>query len=325
MTRLDNGAIRCDACQWRCELEADQLGRCRVRRGQAEGIELLYHGLVSGATIGPVEDQRLWHFFPDQRMLAIGGWGYAFPADQQRGTYATPPEATEKRRKLDVDRVANVALEQLCRGVVWAYGDPAVSYEYVRDLMQVCRASSRVTALLTSGFFTLEALDSFGHYLDAIGLDLRGFSDNSYQRLAGVREWRGVLVLAERARKHWRCHVEVTTRVHRGVNDNPDELRALVAWVRDTLGDHTPWHVLPGDAGSETAAAVVRARRIGHEGGLQFVYGPEPNQTTRCPGCQMPLISRENGKVTLDYLKNDQCMNCGRQVNVRTSIFKPKG
>ncbi len=322
ITTTADGAIRCDACQWRCVLKEGDTGRCLVRAGSSDAIALLNYGLISAAAVGPIEEHRLWHFFPDSKVLAIGGWGYAFPADQQRGPYATLPTEEKKLRKLDAERAANFALEQLCRGVIWSFGEPAVSYEYVLDLLQLSRAASRYTALVSSGYLTPEALDHFGPYLDGLSLDLRGFSDTSYNRLAGVPEWRGILEIAAAARERWRCHIEVTTRVHRGVNDDPEELRNLIGWIRTTLGDQTPWHVLPGDAGAETAAAVVRARRIGLEQGLQFVYGPEPSQVTRCPTCQTNLITREQNVARMVGLNNHACAKCGQEIYLRTSIFK---
>lgn len=320
----DGGATVCLACQWRCALRPGEVGRCQVRVGATGGITLLNHGLISGAAIGPVEDHRLWHLLPDTLALAIGGWGYAAPADQGRGPYGAIPDEPAKRRKLDADRAATFALERLCRGVVWAFGEPAVNHEYVRGLVQLSRASSRYTALLTTGAMTLEALDQLGPYLDGMSLDLRGFSEASYARLAGLPDWRMVLAVAERARTRWRCHLEVTTRIHHGVNDDNDELRAMVAWIRGALGEHTPWHVLPGDAGSETAAATTRARRIGHEGGLLYIYGAEPNQATRCPVCHHTLVTRVNGVTRLVGLSGALCANCGHDTKMHLSIFKQR-
>lgn len=321
-TTTNDGVTHCSACQWRCVLGPGEAGHCLVRVGSAEGMDIQNYGLISAAAVGTVEDQRLWHFFPDSLVLSIGSWGYAFPGDQQRGPYAHVPETEARRRKLAPERAASFALEQLCRGVVWAFSDPAVAYEYVRDLLQVSRAASRYTALVTTGYLTAEAIDGLGPYLDGISLDLRGFSDGAYARLAGISDWRSILGVVAWARHHWRCHVEVTTRVHHGVNDQAEELRSLVEWMRDSLGEQTPWHVLPGDAGSETAAAVVRARRVGHEYGLQFVYGAEPNQDTLCPSCQSLLIKREGGVVRLTGLADGRCAHCGYAVYLRTSLFK---
>lgn len=320
----EGGATICLACQWRCALKPGDLGRCLVREGVEGGVALLNHGLISGAAIGPVEDHRLWHFLPDSLALAIGGWGYATVADQDRAPYGHIPDDPAKRRKLDADRAANFALERLCRGVVWAFGEPAVNHEYVRGLLQLSRASSRYTALLTTGAMTLEALDQLGPYIDAISLDLRGFSESSYARLGGLPDWQGVLAIAERARTRWRCHIEVTTRIHHGVNDDGDELRALVAWIKETLGEQTPWHVLPGDAGSETAASTTRARRQGHEGGLLYIYGAEANQSTRCPVCHHTLVTRTNGVTRMVGLNGALCANCGHDAKIQMSIFKQR-
>lgn len=318
------GATTCLACQWRCALAPGEAGRCQVREGADGGVALLNHGLIAGAAIGPIEDHRLWHFFPDSLVLAIGGWGYATVADQGRGPYGAIPDDPAKRRKLDADRAANFALERLCRGVVWAFGEPAVNHEYMRGLLQLSRAASRFTAIVTTGAMTEEGLDQIGHYLDGMSLDLRGFSEASYARLGGLPDWRQVIAIAERARTRWGCHLEVTTRIHHGVNDDPEELRALITWVKERLGEHTPWHVLPGDAGSETAASTMRARRLGHELGLQYVYGAEPNQPTRCPTCHNTLITRTNGVARLAGLDGATCASCGHQTKLHLSIFKQR-
>lgn len=321
-SKAGDEATRCDACPWRCVLQPGDMGKCLVREGTQEGIAVHNAGLISAAEVSAIEDYRLWHFFPDTLVLSIGSWGYVFPSDQQRGPYAHIPDDPTKQRTLPPERVAAFALKRLCRGVIWSYGEPAAAFEYVLNLVQSCRAASRYTALVTTGYMTIDALDKLGPYLDGISLDLRGFGDNAYARLAGVPNWRDILEVVVRAQQHWRCHVEITTRVHRGVNDDPDELRALVLWIHSSLGAHIPWHVLPGDAGAETAAAVVRARRIGLENGLHYVYGPEPNQPTQCPSCQATLITREGEITRLVRVSEGQCTNCGFKPYLRTSIFK---
>src|SRR5690242_1222539 len=142
----DGGRRSCGVCQWRCSLAIGETGRCLVRVASEEGIEVANDGLISAATFGLIEDHRLWHFFPDTQVLTIGGWGYAFPTDQQRGQYGSIPTDESKRRRLEPERAAAVALERLSRGVVWSYSDPSVSVEYVTEMLQFSRASSRYTA-----------------------------------------------------------------------------------------------------------------------------------------------------------------------------------
>jgi len=320
--RISDKRYRCGVCQWGCTLNVGSVGRCQVRVGVDSGIAILNDGLISAAHVGPIEDHRFWHLLPGTSVLSLGSWGYAFPEDQNRGQYARIPEDPAKRRRLEPDRAAQFALEKLCRGVVWTYSDPAVSFEYVRDLLQLSRANSRYTAMVTSGYFTQAALDQWGHYLDGINLELRAFDDATYARLTGVAEWRGILQVAERALKHWNCHVEVTTRMHPNVNDSPEQVQALAVWIRDTLGHNTPWHVLPGDAGAAAAASVARARRLAHEAGLHYVYGAEQNQNTLCARCGTTLIERNANGTRVVGLSNGQCNSCGSATGIRTSIFK---
>ena len=68
--QIEPNRYRCGVCQWRCELAAGELGRCRVRVGAPEGIEVLNDGMISAANFGPVEDFRMWHFFPGTQVLA---------------------------------------------------------------------------------------------------------------------------------------------------------------------------------------------------------------------------------------------------------------
>jgi pyruvate formate lyase activating enzyme len=278
--------------------------------------------LISAATVGPVEDHRLWHFFPGTSVLTLGGWGYTFPEDQNRGHYGAIPDDEQKHRRLEPERAATFALERLCRGIVWSYSDPAVAHEYVLDLLRTARASSRYTALVTNGFMSAEALDQLGHYLDGLCLDLRAFDDAAYQRLAGIEHWRGILEIAAHAHNRWGCHIEVVTRLHPGVNDAADQLHELAHWIHSTLGPFTPWHVLPGDAGAAATAAVARTRRLGAEAGLFYIYGPEPTQATACPSCAAVVIERGGGAVRAIGVEEGRCSQCGSDLHLRTSIFK---
>lgn len=313
---------QCGVCQWRCRLAPGEAGRCAVRVAGEDGIEVLNDGLISAATFGPIEEHRLWHFFPDTQVLALGGWGYAFPADQQRGQYGGIPADESKRRRLAPERAAAVALERLCRGVVWSFSDPSVALEYVVDVLKFSRASSRYTALVSTGYATLAALDQIGHYLDGMSIELRAFDDVAYKRLAGVDEWRGILDVAAQAKQRWSCHIEITTRLHPHVNDTAEQIQALGGWIRDALGPATPWHLLPGDAGAAAAASVARARRLAHELGLQYIYGPEPSQPTPCHNCGLPLIERSGGASRVVGMTDGRCTSCGADPQMRLSIFK---
>ncbi len=316
-TALESGATRCDVCQWRCELLPSAAGRCGVRRNIADVIQNEADELISAAGIKPIEELRMWHFFPDAQSFTIGSYGT--PLRKQTSQYANlPPEGS--RRVISAERIVDTALQRLCRGVMWSYNDPVISLEWLLDGLKLARASSRFTAISSYGFWTPEALLAVGPYLDGLRLDLLGFSDGAYRELGGMgSNWRGVLAAAAKLRTTWNTHIEVTLTLQTGINDAPEDLRALGTWVAGTLGTLTPLHLLlPADRQSDTVAAVAAAR----EGGLHFVYGPEPHQATRCPTCTWVVIERGDGPTETVGVINGMCESCGTPLGLRTSIFQ---
>lgn len=318
-TPLADGRIRCDVCQWRCELAAGDVGRCGVRSHHDNSIIVDSYGLVSGATIGPIEDHRLWHFFPDAQVLSIGGFGTPLVP-------ATPSEAAQKyalpapnARELSPERVVQFALQRLCRGVLWTFGDPAVNFEWVLDGVKLSRASSRFTAIATSGYFSPGAFAEMAPYLDGMRLDAYGFTDQAYSALTGFTDWRAVFKNAAEARQKWNIHLEVALHLTPGINDSDTEVAALAKWMRVALGSLTPLHILSENADEET---VQRAQATARTAGVKFVYGPAMHQTTRCPACTWVVVERGDGPTQLSGVIDDTCEGCGALLGLRTSLFR---
>ena len=71
-------------------------------------------------------------------------------------------------------------------------------------------------------------LEELAPYIDAMNIDLKGFTDHYYgDVLEGSRGM--VLEFIQEAVK--RCHVELTTLIVPGENDTPEEMNALSAWI----------------------------------------------------------------------------------------------
>jgi pyruvate formate lyase activating enzyme len=105
-------------------------------------------------------------------------------------------------------------------------------------------------------------------------------------------------------------------------------LRAIAEWIVADLGPKTPWHVtrfIPylelANLPSTPIATLERAREIGHEAGLQFVYiGNVPGhegENTICPRCHR-LVARRTGYQVEDLaLRGTYCAMCGEDLNIR--------
>ena len=316
------GHPRCNVCQWRCVLKPNEVGRCLVRRNEAGEIVVLSDALISAATIGPVEDYGFRHFFPDSMVLAVGSWGTPFLEHQDDSHHAHIPQDPAKQRQLSPERLVQFAQQQLVRGIVWAYNDAVVNFEYLLDAMRLARAGSRITGIVTGGLWTKTALNQLGPYVDGINLMLYGFSDESYLRLTGITQWQGILAGVEHAANAWDCHLEITTPIATGINDSVEELHGISSWIKQTFGPHIPWRIIPM-LDSDTNAAV-HARDVARTAGIHFVYGADQHEHTRCPSCGWSVIHRSREQVRLVGVEDGLCGNCGTSVYVKTSVFKQR-
>ena len=82
--------------------------------------------------------------------------------------------------------------------------------------------------LVTNGTASFEVLDEILPFIDAMNIDLKGFTDHYYKDvLKGDR--RMVMDFIERAVKD--CHVELTTLIVPEENDSEEEIREMTFWI----------------------------------------------------------------------------------------------
>ena len=73
-------------------------------------------------------------------------------------------------------------------GVAFTYNEPLVGWEYVRDTTRLVREYGMENVLVTNGTVSLEVLEEFLPYIDAMNIDLKGFREGYYRKLGGI--WR---------------------------------------------------------------------------------------------------------------------------------------
>ena len=66
--------------------------------------------------------------------------------------------------------------------------EPLVGWEYVRDTTRLIREYGMENVLVTNGTVSLEVLEEFLPYIDAMNIDLKGFREGYYRKLGGI--WR---------------------------------------------------------------------------------------------------------------------------------------
>ena len=128
-------------------------------------------------------------------------------------------------------------------GIAFTYNEPLIGYEFVRDTASIAKAEGLKNVMVTNGTAELAILEDLRPYIDAMNIDLKGFTDSYYSKiLRGDRHQ--VMAFIEAAAKS--CHVELTTLIVPGENDSKEEMRELSRWVsslKNPDGEDVPLHI----------------------------------------------------------------------------------
>jgi len=330
--KLRGSWVRCNTCQWRCKIAAGKSGVCRMYQNRDGTLYSVNYAQVSSLAADPIEKKPLFHFFPDTLAFSIGGWGCNFHCqDCQNWQISCVDIARQQVHSREVlpQIAVELARQYECQGIAWTYNEPSIWFEYTLDSARLAKENNLYTVYVTNGYLSPEALDTIGPYLDAWRVDVKGFSDDAYRKLAKVARWRGILEVAVRAKHKWNMHVEVVTNVVPTLNDDNEQLQSIASWIRDELGELTPWHVTRfhphyhmNHLSATPISTLERAYNIGREAGLKFVYvGNVPghkSENTVCYSCGNINVSRYGYQTSVVGLVGSRCQFCGAELNFRT-------
>ena len=238
----------CETCFRHCDLKEGQVGFCGGRVCRDGQVTAQNYGRLTALALDPIEKKPLARFHPGGLILSVGSYGcnlrcpfcqnheisWSGEALSLGGTapYVSPEELAETALRYR-DR-GNI-------GVAFTYNEPLIGWEYVRDTARLVREAGMVNVLVTNGTASLPVLDELAPYVDAMNIDLKGFSDAYYENvLSGSR----TMTMEFIARAAQVCHVELTTLIVPGENDSEEEMRALARWVAGLKdGETIPLHV----------------------------------------------------------------------------------
>jgi pyruvate formate lyase activating enzyme len=329
--KLPDNAVKCHTCQWRCRINADKMGACGMYRNTGGVLYSLNYSQVSSLAADPVEKKPLFHFYPGTQCFSLGTLGCNFQCKHCQNWQISTPDYTSISamcRQVTSETAVKMAVQNDCRGIAWTYNEPAVWFDYTLECAKLAKKAGLYTVYVTNGYASPEALDAIGPYLDAWRVDIKGFTDGFYKELAGVPHWREILDVTKRAKEKWNMHIEVVTNLIPTLNDDDDQLTALADWIRQDLGELTPWHVtrfypqhLLENLPPTPVATIEKAEEIGKKAGLKFIYaGNIPghsSESTYCYKCQNLVVARTGYDTVVRGLKGSRCKNCGAELNFR--------
>ncbi len=231
----------CPLCFHHCRLEPGQSGLCRARTNQNGKIISLSYGKITSLALDPIEKKPLRRFHPGSQILSVGSFGcnLSCPFCQNHEIAAAGPQVPA--RDFSPDQLVELACSLLGRGnigIAYTYNEPLVGYEYLMDTARLAREAGLLNVLVSNG--TLEEIPFLDllPLLDALNLDLKGFTPDWYRALGGDLETvkRSIRLAAAR------CHLEVTTLIVPGCNDREEEMDALARWLAG-VDPEIPLHI----------------------------------------------------------------------------------
>jgi len=214
---------------------------CRARANLDGEIRCLNYGRLTSLSLDPIEKKPLARFCPGSLILSAGSFGcnlncgfcqnYGISmADGTAETVSVTPEILVRKAKELIPK-GNI-------GLAFTYNEPLIGYEFVYDCASLARENGLKTVLVTNGMICFHPLKNLLPYIDAMNIDLKGFSEDFYKKLGGDLETvKNTIVLSSKS-----CHVEVTTLVIPGENDSPGEMEKEAKWLASVDPD-IPLHI----------------------------------------------------------------------------------
>jgi pyruvate formate lyase activating enzyme len=324
--QLDDNRVQCQLCPNQCLLVDGERSVCRARQNISGKLYTLTYGQPCSLSFDTIEKGPLFHMIPGAKCLVVAAagcnldckfcqnWQFALVNPEETTNYGLPPETA-----------VQLALDNDCDTITFTYTEAIVSYEYIRDVAKLAKENGLKTALITAGYINPQPLRDLCIYLDAVKVDLKGFTEEYYQEVC-VGELEPVLetlkVLKEEGK--W---FEVVNLVVPTLNDDMSKIRDMCQWIRDNLGTDVPLHFSrfwPSYKLSKLSGTPVgtleQAIQIAKDAGLKYVYiGNVPGHEagdTYCPHCGKCLIKRVGyAAITENNIIDGKCHFCGHEIS----------
>jgi pyruvate formate lyase activating enzyme len=316
--------VKCLLCAQECVLKAGERGKCRARINQDGTLKSLVYGRPVAVHIDPIEKKPFYHFLPGASALSMGTAGcplnckfcqnweisQAKPEDIQSSIYA--PTA-----------IVDSAVRKQSPVIAFTYNEPTVFIEYLTDIARQGRKRGIKSVLISCGFMNPKPLDELCEVLDAIKIDLKGFSPDFYRDVCRAEldpVLRSIRQVARKGR-----HLEIVNLVVPTLNDSHVMLTRLIEWVAGELGPDVPLHFTRFHPAYQMlhlpptpVATLEKAYETAKAKGIHYPYvgniPSHPGNHTFCPSCGKAVVERTGFFVLSNHITHGKCAFCGRAI-----------
>ena len=321
---LNGQDVQCLLCPRECVINDGKRGFCRNRENQKGKLYTIVYGKPSVVDIGPIEKAPLYHFIPGHFRLCLTcascnlrckhcqNWHLSQKTFEELNHYSFSP--TE---------IVQQAKDQRLFSISFTYTEPTVYYEYLYDISVTAKQMGMKTSIVSNGYINREPLLKLLTVLDAVKIDLKGFSEKFYEEVCSAT-LKPVLesLITVRKEKIW---LEIVNLVVPRLNDDLKMIDEMCLWIKENLGVDTPLHLtrfFPNykltHLSPTPVSALESAYEIAKKNGLRYVYiGNVPGHiynSTFCPCCNRKVIKRNQFEIIEMNVVNGRCKFCNSPI-----------
>ena len=319
--KKDGQEVQCLLCPRECVIPDGKRGFCRNRENRGGTLYTLVYGKPAVVDIGPIEKAPLYHFIPGHFRLCITctscnlrckhcqNWHLSQKSFEELNHYSYSPSEIVRQAK-----------KQGLNSISFTYTEPTVYYEYLYDISVLAKEAGMKTSIVSNGHINREPLLKLLRVLDAVKIDLKGFSEEFYEKICSA-SMKPVLESLQTIKKE-NVWLEVVNLVIPTLNDDPKMINDMCRWIKENLGVDTPLHFTRFHPDYELThlsptplSTLDQAYDIAKKNSLRYVYvGNVPghaHNSTHCPFCNRKIIHRINFDVLKMNMVDGKCGLCG--------------
>ncbi|GEM_PF-8665 len=317
--------VKCLLCARECLIKDGERGQCRARINVSGTLRSLVYGYPVTVHTDPIEKKPFYHFLPGASAFSLATSGCPLKCRfcQNWEISQSRPEDFPGDTFIPPEKIVRETVKSAAPVIAFTYNEPTVFTEYLTDIARISRRQNFRNVLISCGFMNPEPLTEMCSVLDAIKIDLKGFSKDFYRQVCDA-ELEPVLRSIRQIAKSG-IHLEIVNLVVPTLNDSELMLTDLAAWIVGELGPDVPVHFTRFHPDYQMlnlpptpVASLERAYQIAKAAGIRYPYignvPGHPGNHTHCPGCGKAVISRTGFFVTEKHLKEGRCGYCNERI-----------
>ena len=323
--KVKENIVQCLLCPRKCVLDVGQRGVCTVRINKDGKLYTLGYGNPVAVHIDPIEKKPFFHVAPGEPVfsLAVAGCNMRCIFCQNWQISQSRPDETQNYN-LSPEEVVEKTIKSNCKFIAYTYTEPTVFYEYMLDIVKLAREKGIKNTMHSCGYINAEPLRELLKHMDAVNIDLKGFTEEFYAKIGLLAQLKPVLETLKIIKEDgiW---LEITNLLIPGFNDDPKKIKEMCIWIKENLGDEVPLHFsrfIPNyklqNLPPTPIEKLEEAYKIAKEVGLKYVYiGNVPGhagENTYCPNCGKIIVKRIGYEILENNINDGKCKFCGYKI-----------